>query len=196
MNSDCIPKCILTADRPIFWEHSGIASYCILAGSLSSFWYVLWLNRNLDSWVHLGINFWMYSKRHSECSSTDIPNALWHGLWLHCGRDPGGSWNVFWLNCNMDSVCNMAGILHASCNGFYTFAHPYILNSFSDEICEHPESSTMWIWSALCNGFSTNAAIKAECMQLWILSASSYGLSAWIRKSILKTTLSSECILT
>ena len=168
MNSEYTPKCTLTADRPRFGEHSGMASHCILAGTLSSFWYVLWLSRNVDSWVHLGRNFWMHSKMHAECSSTYILNALWHGLWLHSGRESGVCWHVFWLNCNMDSVCNMACIRYASCNGFYTFTHPYIL---SDESWVHPESSTMWIRSALRNWFSTDDAMNAECIQLWIRNA-------------------------
>ena len=168
MNSAYIPKCTLTADRPRFREHAGMASYCILAGTLSSFRYVLCLNRNVDCWVHLGRTFWMHSKMHSECSSTYILNALWHGLWLHSGRDSGGCWHVFWLNRNMDSVCNMACILYASCNGFYTFTHPYILNAFSDESWVHPECSTMWIRSALCNDF--------QRIMLWMLNAFNYGV--------------------
>ena len=96
--SECSLRCILrtarpkfwvhsgmTADRPRFWEQPGMASYCILAGTMSAIWYVLWLQFGMScdrtvTWIPECIRPWI-----SECIPRCILSAARPTFWMHSG---------------------------------------------------------------------------------------------------------------
>ena len=148
-------------------------------------------------------NFWMHSKMHSECSSTYILNALWHGpdcILAGTLVDVGMSsdWIATWILyaiwhafCMLPAVHFVLLLIHTS--WMHLAMNPEcILSAVRCEFGAHSAMifQRMMLW--MLNAFNYGVGMRMA----WVLSASSYGLSSWIQKSILKTTLRSECILT